>query len=139
MAGTVTGGALNDLGRNSGKYELLLTCTADAAGALSAAVNSATMDNLAGKYVFTITSYPGNPAPTDGSELEIRDSIGREVISSAGNGNDFIDATDTKTEHATGPNTDLYYLASDAYPWTVYMENNAVANAVFYLLLTLTD
>lgn len=140
MAESIVFGAMTEIGpANSGKYELLITCTADTDGSFGVTLTTAQMQAFAGKYLYMISAYPGSPAMTDGAELEIRDSLQRVIMDAAGNGNDFIDATSTTTEYPSGPNTDHYWIANDAYPWSIYIENNIVNGGKTNLLFTFID
>jgi len=118
-------------------YEVVVTCTAAANGQLGVTLNATTMAQLAGKWTHTITNYPGAPAMTIGAEVEIRDSLGRKVLSSAGNGNDFIVVSGAKTVFPTSPSGSGDYLANPAYPWTIYVENSIVSGGVVNFIFTL--
>ena len=138
-ADTCSTSGLDTLGVNSGKYEILLTCTADAGSNFSYTFSSGIMDIFDGKYIYLISSHSNTVS--DGAELEIRDTFGRVILDANGNGNDFLNqaATPATMEYPSGPNTDHYHVGNDTYPLTIYAENIGASGGTINILFTLTD
>jgi len=139
-AGTcVESGANNPVyiyaGRDKVGEILTLLCTHHTDNSLSAAVAAATQVKLSGKAVYKIKSFPGDPAPTDATDLSIVDSDGLSLIGVADNGENFVDATSTLATmfyNATlTASEEVIPVAGET--WTIATANNAVASAKFYL------
>lgn len=113
------------------KLKIVFACTADAADAsMSYTLTESQMANMHGLWTIIVTTYPGATAPTDASDLAITDGNGLAVMTAAGNGINFIDATSTLQEYTEGPNGDQYFLADKEVPWTLTITNNLVNSAV---------
>ena len=137
-ADTCTEGTVIELGpANSGKYEVLFTCTADTSGNFAYTLSDGMMDSLAGKYIYRVAS--ANNTVSEGAEFEIRDSFGRVFMAASGNGKNFLSQSAYATEEYTsGPNTDDYRLVGN-YRLTFYAENIGASGGAIYILFTLVD
>jgi hypothetical protein len=145
--GTITG-LLTKINTQQGRpkmYKMELTCTAGAAGDGNAHLFPATVINplaldgagrftdIRGLKFYSVKAYPGDPAPTDATDLTITDEYGIDLL--GGKGTDLIDAT-SKTWIPIGP-------AGYALPAlitgniTVNITNNSVNSAVVNLVLEL--
>ena len=125
-----------------GKYRVEITCTADATpGTCTDALDADVMAAMAGKYLYTITTYPGGTAPTDATDLAITDSISKSYLSATGNGANLIDATSTLWDFADGGvgSENMYPLIHGDRPLTFTITNQAVNNAVMYIEFELID
>ena len=125
----------------AGRYELLLTCAADATPGFAVTLTAADMIKMDRMFVHLISSYDNTvtAAGASGAEVEVRDSINRVILDNARNGNNLLMNSPLATyAHTEGPGTDQAWYASSAYPWTVNVENITQAGT-FHLLLTLVN
>lgn len=129
-----------DIKPDTRRYTLGLTCTCDTTpGTAVATLGAEIMNNMDGKYGYTITIVPGGTAPTDNSDLAISDSRGLALLTAAGNGLNLVDATSTTEEYFEGPNGDHYPLFKAAYPLTITLTNNAVNNSSFVAYIDMVE
>ena len=136
-----TDAGLQGLGQ-AGKVRVVWTCTADTTpGTCTDAVEDSTMQAIGGRYLYTITTYPGGTAPTDATDLAITDSISKSYLSATGNGANLIDATSTLWNFADGGvgAENMYPLIHADRALTFTVTNQAVNNAVFYIEFELID
>ena len=143
--GTITG-LLTRIQTQQGRpkmLELVLTCTAGAAGDANAHLFPATVINplaidangnsfdIRGLKLYSVKSYPGATAPTDATDLTITDKFGVDLL--GGKGADAIDAT-SKTWIPFGP-ADYALPALITGDITVNITNNLVDSAIATLVL----
>jgi hypothetical protein len=140
-ADTCTTGTITAEDTAAGRYELLLTCAADATPGFAVTLTAADMIKMDRMFVHLVSSY-GNTVTAvgaSGAEVEIRDSISRVILDNAGGGNNLLVNSPIATyAHTEGPGTDQAWYASKTYPWTINVENITQAGA-FNLLLTLVN
>ena len=122
------------------EYDFSMTCTFDTTPGTAVAAFPATIQSYLnlGYYVYTFTIIPGTTGPTDNSDLQIKDSVGRTIISASGNGANVIDnATITSVIYGDGPTAGStnHYPKGSHYAWTITVTNNAVNNSSFKMLL----
>jgi len=125
---------------------LRLTCTAGAAGDANAHLFPATIINplavdadgvlfdIRGLKIYSVKAFPGDPAPTDATDVTITDQYNVDLL--GGKGADLIDSS-SKTWIPVGPSTFALpaLITGDI---TVNITNNEVDSAVTTLVLELT-
>ena len=124
----------------SGDYRLSMTCTFDTTPGTAVDTLPATIQAVIDRPVF-VTAFsivPGDTGPTDNSDLEIKDAVGRTIVSAAGNGANVIDETTvTSLIYGDGPTAGStnHHPKGDGQEWTVTVTNNAVNSSSFQLIM----
>lgn len=139
MAGTIVV-ADDDMyphpGGGVAKRIIKLTCT-HAAGALSETLGDSTTGlkhgPISGWSLRHIVTKPGATAPTDATDLTIKDADGSDLLDA--NGTDKVDATTVESAPAGADGEIMDRLIPGTL--TIATANNAVAAAVFTLWLHL--
>lgn len=142
MAMTVTvTKPIKEKGQAHNKRVVLLTCTADATPAtMAATLTAAQMAMLGNGYLENILTVPGGTGPTDNSDLAIADSRGHTIVGAASKGLNVIDnATVNSFLPETNGIGDGSQPVHSAYPWTITITNNGVANSSTLIYLEIRE
>lgn len=126
--------------KNGAWKRLKATCTADAADATMVHIFDITtdagkkvMDFMAGYRIYTITQYDtAGTDMSDNSDLEIKDSRGKILLSASNNGENFVTATGDPTEVYTdiAGATNHYQLIHGDYQLTFTITGNSINSGV---------